>query len=249
MENEFSRIEMLLGSQALETLTGSTVAVFGIGGVGGFVVEGLVRSGVGHLVLVDHDRVTITNINRQIHATSKTIGLSKVEVMKDRILEINPRAQVTTHMVFYRSHSCPDLVRRGYDYIVDAVDSVAAKIDLILQAQNLGIPIISCMGAGNKLDPTLFKVADIYETSVCPLARVMRRELRKHGVKALKVVYSREMPLNAADEGNHPVSDPDDHSCSLNVNRSAPGSAAFVTAAAGLILAGEVVKDLGRPRS
>ncbi len=242
MENEFSRTELLLGTQAVKKLAGSTVAVFGIGGVGSFVVEALARCGVGHLVLIDYDLITITNLNRQIHATSKTIGLSKVEIMKDRILEINPQARVTTHSVFYRSHSYPDLVDSEFDYIVDAVDSVAAKIDLILRAQSLNIPIISCMGAGNKLDPTCFEVADIYTTSVCPLARVMRRELRKHGVTALKVVYSREVPSTPREEEIH--ADGDNNSYRPQVKDSAPGSVVFVTAAAGLVLAGEVVKDL-----
>lgn len=242
MENEFSRTELLLGTQAVKSLAASTVAVFGIGGVGSFAAEGLARSGVGHLVLIDYDLITITNINRQLHATSQTVGLSKVEVMKNRILEINPRAQVTTHSIFYRSHDYPDLVGGYFDYIVDAIDSVAAKIDLILQAQSLNIPIISCMGAGNKLDPTCFEVADIYATSVCPLARVMRRELRKRDIKALKVVYSREVPLIRGEDelGVHG----DNCSYGPQDKGSVPGSVVFVTATAGLVLAGEAVKDL-----
>lgn len=250
MSDKFTRTEMLLGPAALEKLAASQVAVFGIGGVGSFVVEALTRSGVGQLVLVDHDQITVTNINRQIHATHKTLGLSKVEVMRQRVLEINPEARVTVHQLFYRAEQVPDLVGPDLDYVVDAVDSIGAKIDLIMQARQMNIPVISCMGAGNKLDPTRFEAADIYETSVCPLARVMRRELRKRGVDRLKVVYSAEPPVHKS-AGYCPIGQPE---IELEMNsgdgfkRIIPGSIAFVTAAAGLILAGEVVKDLVAPQ-
>ena len=247
MSDIYARTEMLLGPAAMKRLAASKVAIFGIGGVGSFTVEGLARSGLGQLVLVDHDRISVTNINRQIHATHKTLGLSKVEIMRERVLEINPEARVTVHQLFYRSEQAPDLVNPDLDYIVDAVDSIGAKIDLIMQARRMNIPIISCMGAGNKLDPTRFEVADLYETSVCPLARVMRRELRKRGVDQLKVVYSTEPPVHKS-AGNCQADRPGDIDLDMNsgdgFKRIIPGSIAFVTAVAGLILAGEVVKDL-----
>ncbi|MDD4170867.1 MAG: tRNA threonylcarbamoyladenosine dehydratase [Syntrophomonas sp.] len=254
MLNEFSRTELLIGKEALEKLAQSTVAVFGIGGVGTFAVEGLVRSGIGKLVLIDDDCICLTNINRQIHATQKTIGKPKVEVMKERILEINPRAQVITHQAFYRPEYASELVTLDYDYIIDAIDSVTAKIDLILNAKRLNIPIISCMGAGNKLDPGRFQIADIYDTSVCPLAKVMRRELRKRGVDALKVVYSQEVPIDPREnEENscHPdcIRPPEAAGNDEMRRGPIPGSIAFVTSVAGLLMAGEVVKDLIRPWS
>jgi tRNA A37 threonylcarbamoyladenosine dehydratase len=245
---EFSRTELLIGKAAVAKLAQSTVAVFGIGGVGTYAVEGLVRSGVGKLVLIDDDCICLTNINRQIHATSKTVGKPKVEVMKDRILEINPRAQVITHQTFYLPECAADLVTPDYDYIIDAIDTVTAKIDLILNAQKLNIPIISCMGAGNKLDPTRFEIADIYDTSVCPLARIMRRELRKRGVNNLKVVYSQEEPIKPleSEETNCRFNCicPRESARTCTVRRSIPGSIAFVPSVAGLLMAGEVVKDL-----
>lgn len=248
MLNEFSRTELLIGKKALDHLARSKVAVFGIGGVGSFVVEGLVRAGVGKFVLVDDDCVCLTNINRQLHATRKTVGQPKVGVMRDRILEINPKARVETHQTFYMPEHALELVKPEYDYIVDAIDTVTAKIDLIVNAKQLGIPIISSMGAGNKLDPVKFEIADIYDTSVCPLAKVMRRELRKRGVDGLKVVYSREEPLRPLET--------DDSSCRVScicpkgatrtctVRHQIPGSISFVPSVAGLLLAGEVVKDL-----
>lgn len=245
---EFSRTELLIGKEAMEKLARSTVAVFGIGGVGTFAVEGLVRSGVGKLVLIDDDCICLTNINRQIHATRKTVGKPKVEVMKDRILEINPRAQVLNHQTFYMPEYASDLVSKDYDYIIDAIDTVTAKIDLIINAQKLNIPIISCMGAGNKLDPSKFEIADIYNTSVCPLAKVMRRELRKRGVDDLKVVYSKEAPVKPLE--NEETSCrlncicPRDSARTCNVRRSIPGSIAFVPSVAGMLMAGEVIKDL-----
>lgn len=234
MLHEFSRTELLIGKEALDKLAGSKVAVFGIGGVGTYAVEGLVRSGVGKLVLVDNDCVSITNINRQIHSTSKTIGKPKVEVMKERILDINPRTEVTIHQRFYMPECSADLITSDLDYIIDAIDTVTAKIDLIVNAEQKGIPIISSMGAGNKLDPSKFEIADIYQTSVCPLAKVMRRELRKRGVKSLKVVYSREEPVKPVESEESAYSN----------RRQVPGSIAFVPSVAGLLMAGEAVKDL-----
>lgn len=248
MPNEFSRTEMLIGKEALEKLARSRVAVFGIGGVGSFVVEGLARAGVGRLVLVDDDCICLTNINRQIHAARSTLGKPKAEVMRDRVLDINPGAEVVVHKTFYTPENARELVRPDYDYIVDAVDTVTAKIDLVVNARALGVPVISSMGTGNKLDPSRFETADIYETSVCPLARVMRRELRKRGIKELKVVYSREEPLKPLET--------DDTGCEINmhsecaadgpgvVRRQVPGSISFVPSVAGLLIAAEVVKDL-----
>lgn len=248
MLNEFSRTELLIGKAALDKLGQSRVAIFGIGGVGSYAVEGLVRSGVGKLVLVDDDCVCLTNINRQLHATRKTVGKPKVEVMRERILDINPRVEVEIYQRFYMPDQAEELVRSDYDYIIDAIDTVTAKIDLVVQAYKKGIPIISCMGAGNKLDPSRFEISDIYETSVCPLAKVMRRELRKREIPALKVVYSKEEPLTPMEN--------EESSCSTNcicpkgstrtctIRRQIPGSIAFVPSVAGLLIAGEVVKDL-----
>ena len=246
--HEFSRTELLIGQDGLKKLKESKVAVFGIGGVGTFAVEGLVRSGVGKFVLIDDDCICLTNINRQLHATRKTVGKPKVEVMKERILEINPKAEVTIYQQFYMPDNGHELVSEDYDYIIDAIDTVTAKLDLIVRAKEMGIPVISSMGAGNKLDPTKFEVADIYNTSVDPLAKVMRKELRQRGVDALKVVYSREEPIKP------PQTDP--ASCKVNcicpegttrkctVRHQVPGSIAFVPSVVGLIIAGEVVKDL-----
>lgn len=240
---EFSRTEMLIGKKALDKLAASRVAVFGIGGVGSFVVEGLVRAGIGKLVLVDDDCVCASNINRQIHAAHSTIGRSKVEVMRLRILDINPRAEVVTHQQFYTPQCGSELISPDYDYIVDAIDTVTAKLDIIVRAAALSIPVISSMGTGNKLDPTQLEVADIYETSVCPLAKVMRRELRQRQIAALKVVYSKEEPIKPLD-------------CEESTNlplrpagnpvrkRQTPASISFVPSVAGLIIAAEVVHDL-----
>jgi tRNA A37 threonylcarbamoyladenosine dehydratase len=245
---EFSRTELLIGKKAIDKLARSTVAVFGIGGVGTFAVEGLVRSGVGKLVLVDDDFICLTNINRQLHATRKTVGKPKVEVMKDRILDINPRAEVITHQTFYLPEHASQLVTPNYDYIIDAIDTVTAKIDLILNAKVHNIPIISCMGTGNKLDPTRFEIADIYDTSVCPLSKVMRKELRKRGVKDLKVVYSKEEPIKPLESlETSCLIDcicPKDSVLTCTTRRQIPGSIAFVLSVAGLLIAGEVVKDL-----
>ena len=248
MLHEFSRAEILIGKEGLDKLKNSTVAVFGIGGVGSYVVEGLVRSGVGHFVLVDDDSICITNINRQIHATTKTIGQAKVDVMKQRILEINPQAEVVTYKCFYLPGKSDDLIRDDYDYIVDAVDTVTAKIDLVVQSQKRDIPIISCMGAGNKLDPTKFQVADIYKTTMDPLSKVMRRELRQRGIKRLKVVYSTEEPLKPSESeeksrDNNNICSGGDESNHIS-RRQVPGSISFVPSVAGLIIAGEVIKDI-----
>jgi len=248
MLHAFSRIEMIIGTESLDKLNKSKVAVFGIGGVGSFVVEGLVRSGVGKFVLVDDDCICLTNINRQIHATRKTVGKPKVEVMRDRILEINPKAEVTTYQRFYMPDTADELIKDDYDYIVDAVDTVTAKIDLVVRAKEKGIPIISCMGAGNKLDPTKFEVADIYETSVDPLAKVMRKELRSRGIDSLKVVYSKETPIKPLEVETTSCKTgcicPPGTARKCTVRHQVPGSAAFVPSVAGLIIAGEVVKDL-----
>lgn len=248
MLNEFSRTELLIGKEGINKLSQSKVAVFGIGGVGSFTVEGLARCGVGHLVLIDDDCVCLTNINRQLHATRKTVGRPKVEVMRERILDINPRAQVEIHQQFYMPGSADELIKNDYDYIVDAVDTVTAKLDLVINASRKNIPIISCMGVGNKLDPTRLEVADIFETSVCPLARVMRRELRSRGITALKVVYSREEPITPQETDDNSCSTrcicPKGSTRSCTVRRQIPGSISFVPSVAGLIIASEVVKDL-----
>ena len=252
MLNQFSRTELLLGKEALDKLAGSRVAVFGIGGVGGYVCEALVRSGVGEFDLVDDDKVCLTNLNRQIIATRKTIGKYKVEVMRDRILEINPDAKVNVHKCFFLPENADEFPFEEYDYIVDAVDTVTAKISLVMAAKEKNVPIISSMGAGNKLDPAAFQVADIYKTRVDPLARVMRRELKKRGIKKLKVVYSEEEPIRPLEDmaiscRSHCICPPGTQRHCTD-RRDIPGSNAFVPAVAGLILAGEVIKDLSKER-
>ena len=233
MREEFSRTEMILGPEAVKKLEASKVAVFGIGGVGGHAAEALVRSGVGSLTFVDYDRVTLSNLNRQIIALHSTLGMYKVDAMKERALDINPRASIDARRCFFLPETQEEFDFRGYDYVVDAVDNVTAKLLIIRRAREAGVPVISAMGAGNKLRPDLFKVASIEETSVCPLARVMRRELRKLGISGVKVVFSTEQPQK---QNSSPKEGAD--------GRSAPGSLAFVPAAAGLILAGEVILDL-----
>lgn len=239
---------MLIGPAAMEKLAASHVMVFGIGGVGSFTVEALVRAGVGSLTLVDDDCVCLTNINRQLHATIRTIGRPKVEVMKERVLEINPRAIVTAIQKFYLPENAEGFFAAECDYIVDAIDTVTAKIDLIVRAHSKGIRVISCMGAGNKMDPTRFEIADIFKTSVCPLAKVMRYELRARGVKGLKVVYSKEKPLTPQDEADSGCRAncvcPPGSTRTCTIRRQIPGSISFVPSVAGLILAGEVIKDL-----
>lgn len=248
MLHQFSRTELLIGEAALNKLKQSKVAVFGIGGVGSYTVEGLARSGVGKLVLIDDDCVCLTNINRQLLATRKTVGKAKVEVMKERILEINPEVEVTIFQKFYMPDTADELIFDDYDYIVDAIDTVTGKIDLIQKAKAKNIPIISCMGAGNKLDPTKFEVADIYKTSVCPLAKVMRKELKKRGINALKVVYSKELPIIPKEtEGSSCATGcicPSGTTRKCTIRRQIPGSISFVPSVAGLIIAGEVIKDI-----
>lgn len=231
MQQQFSRTSLLIGEEAVERLGRARVAVFGVGGVGSFAVEALARSGVGGFLLVDNDVVDITNVNRQLHATLDTVGYYKTELMRERVLSINREAQVETREVFCLPENVDGLLSGGYDYIVDAVDTVSAKLAIIERAAALNIPVISAMGAGNKLDPAKFEVADIYSTSVCPLCRVMRNELKKRGIPALNVVYSKEPPrcVEKLAEGKR---------------RSVPGSIAFVPSAAGLALAGKVVRDL-----
>jgi tRNA A37 threonylcarbamoyladenosine dehydratase len=246
MLHSFSRTELLLGTKGLEKLSQSKVAIFGIGGVGSFTVEALARSGVGKFVLVDDDTVCLTNLNRQLHATRKTVGKPKVSLMRERILDINPKAEVVVYQEFYSAENAESLIHGDTDYIVDAIDTVTAKIDLIVRAKEKGIPVMSSMGAGNKLDPTQFQVADIYETSIDPLAKVMRRELRKRNVTSLKVVYSKEEPLTPLELDNTCRTDcicsNKERTCT--VRRQIPGSAAWVPSVAGLIIGGEVIKDL-----
>ncbi len=229
MPEQFARTELILGQEAMDRLRKSRVAVFGIGGVGGYVVEALARSGVGSLDIIDHDKVSMTNINRQIIASTNTVGRDKVDVMKERILSINPDAVVNVSKSFFLPETA-DLFDFGkYTYVVDAIDTVTAKIELVLRAGDAGVPVISCMGTGNKLEPAMLEIADIYQTSVCPLAKVMRRELRKRNVEKLKVLYSKEEPVK-----NY-----------LSIQgRAVPGSVSFVPSVAGLIIASEVIKEI-----
>ena len=229
MEDQFSRTEMLIEEQGIEKLKNAKIAVFGIGGVGSYVVEGLARAGIGKFVLVDNDVVSLSNINRQIIATHKTIGIPKVEVAQKRILEINPNARIQIYKEFFMPNT-EGILDSSIDYIVDCIDTVTAKIELVLRANKLSIPIISCMGTGNKLDPTKFEISDIYKTSVCPLAKVMRKELKTRGINSLKVVYSKEEPIK--------------HKNIENENNRIPGSISFVPSVAGLIIAGEVIKGI-----
>ncbi len=247
MQNQFSRTELLIGKQGIEKLHNAKVAIFGIGGVGSYVVEGLTRAGIENFILVDDDKICLTNLNRQIIATRKTIGKPKVEVAKQRILEINPNANVEIYQEFFMPDS-KELLDDSVSYIVDAVDTVTAKIELVVRANKLNIPIISSMGTGNKLDPTKFEVTDIYKTTICPLAKVMRKELRNRGIEKLKVVYSKEEPIKPIET--------EENSCKTNcvcppgtarkctIRNQVPGSISFVPSVAGLIIAGEVIKDI-----
>lgn len=258
MESQFVRTELLLGREAIEKLNHSRVAVFGVGGVGGYVCEALVRSGVGAFDLIDSDTVAFSNLNRQIIATRKTVGQYKVDVMKERMLDINPDVDVRTYRCFFLPENADTFPFQEYDYVVDAVDTVSAKIALVMKAQEAGVPIISSMGAGNKLDPTAFRVADIYKTNVCPLAKVMRRELKKRGVKKLKVVYSEEQPLTPivtsemeevmkadAEELKEARDGVEKPALKEGARvKQSPGSNAFVPSVVGLIIGGEVIKDL-----
>ena len=239
MLTQFSRTELLLGKEAMDRLKNARVAVFGIGGVGGYVCEALVRTGVGYFDLIDDDKVCLTNLNRQIIATRKTVGKYKTEVMRDRIKDINPDIDVTVHNKFFLPQTADEFPFEEYDYVVDAVDTVTAKLELVMRAKQANVPVISSMGAGNKLDATAFEVADIYETSVCPLAKVMRRELKRRGVDSLKVVYSKEKPIVPQSDEESESLDGGSHK-----KRVTPGSIAFVPSVVGLIIAGEVVKDL-----
>lgn len=249
MLNQYSRTQLIFGTEGMEKLRHARVAVFGIGGVGGYTVEALARSGVGTLDLIDDDRVCLTNINRQIFATRKTVGQYKVDVAEQRVLEIDPDITVNICKMFYTPQTADRFDFTQYDYIVDAIDTVTGKLELVEQADKAGTPIISCMGAGNKIDPTAFEVADIFETSMCPLARIMRQELKKRRIKKLKVVYSKEQPLKPIDDMTiscraHCICPPGTaRKCTQR--RQVPGSNAFVPSVAGLILAGEVIKDLG----
>lgn len=231
MQNQFSRTELLIGKESIERLNNAKVAIFGVGGVGSFVVESLVRAGVQNFIIVDDDKVCLTNLNRQIIATYKTIGKYKVDVAKERILDINPKANVETYKEFFMPDS-KEILDESVSYVVDSVDTVTAKIELVMRANKLNIPIISSMGTGNKLDPTKFEVTDIYKTSVCPLAKVMRKELKARGIKKLKVVYSKEVPIKPKET--------EEISCKNQI----PGSISFVPSVAGLIIAGEVIKDI-----
>ncbi len=243
MVDQFSRTELLLGSEGMEKIKSSHVAIFGVGGVGGYVVEALVRSGVGEIDLIDNDEVSLTNLNRQIIATRSTVGRPKVDVAKERALEINRDCKVNAYKMFYLPETADSFDFSKYDYVVDAIDTVAGKLEIIKRAVEAGVPVISSMGAGNKMEASMLEVADISKTSVCPLARVMRKKLKEMGIEHLKVVYSKEQPVK-------PLLPPDESEYELKGGRPAPGSNAFVPAAAGLIIAGEVIKDLsgyGKP--
>ena len=251
--NQFSRTEMLIGKEAVQKLHNSKVAVFGLGGVGSFVTEGLARAGIENYVLVDNDVVDITNLNRQLIATQKTIGKNKVDVMKDRILEINPNAKIKIFKEFFMPDSSHDMIDNSVDYIVDAVDTVTAKIELVITANKMNIPIISAMGTGNKLDPTRFEVTDIYKTEMCPLAKVMRKQLKARNIKKLKVVYSKENPIKAViqDESENIIDGNEAENINnkksldtITTEKQVPASISFVPSVAGLIISGEVVKDL-----
>jgi tRNA A37 threonylcarbamoyladenosine dehydratase len=232
LNNSFLRTELLIGKEKLDKLKKSKIAVFGVGGVGSFVVEALVRSGIGSFILVDDDKVDVTNLNRQIHATTKTIGKYKVDLIEKRILEINTYASVKKHKIFYKENIMEDIIDNSITHIVDAIDTITSKIDLILKAKELNIPIISCMGTGNKLDPNQFEITDIYKTSVCPLAKVIRKEMKKRKIKKLKVIYSKEKPIK-------PVMQISDKN-----KRIIPASISYVPATAGMIIASEVIKEI-----
>lgn len=247
LQHSLSRTELLIGKEALDKLRDSKVVVFGIGGVGSFTVEALARGGVGKLVLVDDDTVCLTNINRQIHATFETISKPKVEVMRDRILSINPKCEVTIHQTFVKEDNIEDIISKDTDYVVDVIDTVSSKIALILWCKEHNIEIISCMGTGNKLDPTKFQITDISKTKICPLARVMRYELRKRGVKSLKVLYSEETPLKP--KLDEVITCKEGCVCTGGTKkclakRQIPGSISFVPPVAGMIIGGEVIKDI-----
>ena len=248
MLNQFSRTELLIGEDGINKLQNAKVAVFGVGGVGSFVVEGLVRAGVGHFVLVDDDKICLTNLNRQIIATRNTIGKYKVDVAKERILEINPNATVEIYQEFYMPNSESNILTEDLDYVVDCIDTVTAKIELVMNCKKLNIPIISAMGTGNKLDPSKFEITDIYKTSVCPLAKVMRKELRKRNIESLKVIYSKEEPIKINQEANCSCKTncicPPGTKRKCSIRNQVPGSISFVPSVAGLMIAGEIVREI-----
>ena len=244
MTEQLSRTARLIGKENIDKFMSARVAVFGVGGVGGFTVEALARSGIGHIELIDHDTVALSNLNRQIIATHDNIGRDKVDVMKERILSINPDAEVVTHKCFFLPENKDDFDFSKYSYVVDAVDTVTAKLTIIEEAKKAGVPVISSMGTGNKLDPTKFEVADISKTSVCPLAKVMRRELKKRGISHVKVVYSREEAITPIEDENVTGSNGQNGEESTERKKIAPGSVSFVPSVAGLIIAGEVIKDI-----
>lgn len=231
MKNPFERSELVLGSEGMEKLAQSTVAIFGVGGVGSFAAEVLARTGIGEIILIDYDIIDVTNINRQIHATSKTVGMFKVEVMRDRLLDINPNLRVTVYKEKYNLETKSKLLSPTYDYVIDAIDMVSSKLDLIVECKKMCVPIISCMGAGNKLNPTMLQVGDIHSTKICPLAKVMRKELRKRNIEDLKVVWSEEEPKKINLEKD-------------TLRKAVPGSIGFVPSVAGLIIGSEVIKDI-----
>lgn len=248
MLNQFSRTELLIKEDGIQKLQKAKVAIFGIGGVGSFAVEGLVRSGIGNFILVDDDKICLTNLNRQIIATRKTIGKYKVDVMEERILEINPDAKIQTYQEFYMPNSKTNIITEDIDYVIDCVDTVTAKIEIVKRCKELDVPIISAMGTGNKLDPSRFEITDIYKTSICPLAKVMRKELRKRNIDSLKVIYSKEEPIEIDEYSNS--------SCKTNcicppgtkrkctIRNQVPGSISFVPSVAGLMIAGEVIREI-----
>jgi tRNA A37 threonylcarbamoyladenosine dehydratase len=248
MLNQFSRTELLIGKENLEKLKSSKVAIFGIGGVGSFVAESLVRAGIYNFILVDDDKICLTNLNRQIHATRKTVGKYKVDVMKERMLDINPHANIETFKEFYMPDSKEKILNNSITYIADAIDTVTAKIELVLNANKLNIPIISCMGTGNKLNPTMLEVTDIYKTSICPLAKVMRKELRARNVESLKVVYSKEEPIKIDQLADSSCKQncicPPDTKRTCSIRNQVPGSISFVPATAGMIISSEIIKDI-----
>ena len=248
MLNQFSRTELLIGKSGLEKLQKARVAIFGIGGVGSFAVEGLVRAGVENFILVDDDKICLTNLNRQIIATRKTIGQYKIDVMKERILDINPNAKVETYKEFYMPDSKEKILDENIDYVIDSIDTVTAKIELVLNCEKMGIPIISSMGTGNKLDPSQFEITDIYKTSICPLAKVMRKELKKKGIKKLKVLYSKEEPIKPEETQNNSCKNncicPPGTKRKCSIRNQVPGSISFVPPVAGLMISGEVIRDI-----
>ena len=246
--NKFSRTELLIGNENIEKLKNYKVAVFGIGGVGSYVVEGLVRAGIYHIALIDDDKICLTNLNRQIHATTKTVGMDKVEAMKQRILDINPKAVVDVYKTFVSYDNADELIKNDFDYIVDAVDTITAKLALIETAKKKNIPIISCMGAANKLDPTQFKITDISKTYMCPVARIIRKKLRQKNINSLKVLFSPEEPIKPKSENIATCKNacvcPAGTKRKCSIKNQIPGSISFVPSVAGLIISGQVIKDL-----